>query len=331
MTRQHVPSSVCWAAATRLRWQSGGVQPLDPHSVATYLRRRFGSDAGDTFEVIAGGTWSQAFAIAIKGRRLVVRFGGDRVEYAKDRLAATWSSPEAPIPEVLEIGEAFDRPFVVSQYVDGSPLDGLDEAGWRRTVPALLDALAALREVDLPGSGYGPFDERGDAGESSWSGWLRRRVDAPGEGRIAGWQSALASVPGALERYEAGVEQFDAALAAIAADSERRRVVHADLGAGNTLTAEGRVTGIIDWGNAVAGDPLYDIAHLTFWAPWHHGCPEELVRRKAADVLGDADFEARVLAYELHISLAAQRFNAAMGRFHLLDDLAARTARLAGP
>jgi hygromycin-B 4-O-kinase len=128
-----------------------------------------------------------------------------------------------------------------------------------------------------------------------------------------------------LARYNAGAERFTAAMGVC---PDLRLVAHSDLGAGNTLTAAGRISGIIDWGNAVVGDPLYDIAHLTFWAPWHHGCPEELLRRSAAEVFGDVDFAERVRAYELHISLAAQRFNAAMDRTHLLGPIAERAEHL---
>lgn len=300
-----------------------GMGPLDRSLVESFLRRRF--DASDV-TLLSGGTWSQAFAVSAGGERLVVRFGGERVEYEKDLLAGTWASPALPVPEVLEIGEAFDGRFAVSRYVSGVPLERLDAQGWCSTLPALLDALAALRDVRLPGAGCGAFDGHGDAPRQSWSDWLRAAVEGAGEGRIAGWREALAVVPGAMARYETGAERFEAAMAAC---PEVRLVAHTDLGAGNTLTAGGRISGIIDWGNAVAGDPLYDIAHLTFWAPWHTGCPEALLRRSAAEVLGDANFAERVYAYELHISLDAQRFNAAMGRSHLLDQVVARADHLA--
>ena len=300
------------------------MDPLDLASVKTFLRRRFGADA---VEVLSGGTWSQAFAFTSIGQRLVVRFGGDRVEYEKDQLAATWSNHALQVPEVLEIGEAFDRPFAVSRHVEGVSLDALDVPEWRATLPGLLEALAALRDVRLPGVGHGLFNGRGDAPYPTWADWLRKNLEGDDEGRIAGWRGELSAVPGAMDRYEQGVERFVDALAVC---PESRHVAHTDL-AGNTLVSNGHIVGIIDWGNAVAGDSLYDIAHLTFWAPWHYGCPEEELRRSAAEILGDADFGQRVGAYELHISLAAQRFNAAMGRAHLLDEVAVRGEQLWRP
>ncbi|MEO8931858.1 MAG: phosphotransferase [Lacisediminihabitans sp.] len=294
---------------------------LDLQTVETYLQHRFHASA---VGALSSGTWSQAFVFTVNAHRFVLRFGGDRVEYEKDQLAANWSSQALPVPEVLEVGEAFDRHFAISRHVDGLLLDELDADGWHRTIPALLEALGALRDITLPGVGYGPFNGKGEAAHATWSSWLIANLDGDGEGRISSWRDSLSVVPGAMDRYEAGVERFAEVAAAC---PELRHATHTDL-AGNTLTTDGRMSGIIDWGNAVAGDPLYDIAHLTFWAPWHPGCPEIELRHSAAEVLGDAEFDQRVYAYELHISLAAQRFNAAMGRPHLLDELTDRADRL---
>lgn len=298
--------------------------PLDRDLVAALLRQR-----GDTqIEEISAGTWSQAFGFTSKNERFVIRFGGDAAEYDKDRLAGTWSSASLPVPEVIEVGTAFDRNYAVSRRVDGVPLDTLDAAGWQRTIPSLMESLRALRDLRLPGVGFGSFNGNGDAAHDTWSDWLRAAVTEDGEGRLAGWRDALAAVPGAMARFEAGVERFTELAAAC---PELRQVAHTDLGAGNTLVSDGRISGIIDWGNAVAGDPLYDIAHLTFWAPWHHGCPERELRRHAADALGDADFDERVRAYELHISLTDQRFNAVMNRTHMIEAVAKRGEQLASP
>ncbi len=62
------------------------VTPLDRSLVESFLRRRF--DPSDV-AALSGGTWSQAFVISARGERLVVRFGGERVEYEKDLLAGT--------------------------------------------------------------------------------------------------------------------------------------------------------------------------------------------------------------------------------------------------
>ncbi|WP_439897592.1 phosphotransferase, partial [Escherichia coli] len=47
-----------------------------------------------------------------------------------------------------------------------------------------------------------------------------------------------------------------------------RALVHADFGSNNVLTDGHRITGVIDWSEAMYGDPLYDIANILFWRPW---------------------------------------------------------------
>ena len=43
-------------------------------------------------------------------------------------------------------------------------------------------------------------------------------------------------------------------------------LLHGDLGSHNVLTDGDRLLGLIDWEDALAGDPVYDVA---FWATFH--------------------------------------------------------------
>ena len=42
----------------------------------------------------------------------------------------------------------------------------------------------------------------------------------------------------------------------------RRTLIHGDLGAEHVFVDAGRITGIIDWGDAAIGDPALDHGHL---------------------------------------------------------------------
>ena len=85
-------------------------------------------------------------------------------------------------------------------------------------------------------------------------------------------------------------------------------MVHTDLGAGNVLVEGDRLGGIIDWGNVAAGDPAADVGHLTYWAPWHPGCPEDEVRRALGEAVPGGDVPARIRAWELVEALDAVRW-----------------------
>jgi len=53
--------------------------------------------------------------------------------------------------------------------------------------------------------------------------------------------------------------------------------VHGDFGSNNVLVEAGRISGLIDWSEAMAGDPLYDVANILFWRTWLD-CMEQQAR-----------------------------------------------------
>jgi Ser/Thr protein kinase RdoA (MazF antagonist) len=79
-------------------------------------------------------------------------------------------------------------------------------------------------------------------------------------------------------------------------------LLHGDLGSHNVLTDGDRLLGLIDWEDALSGDPVYDLA---FWATFH------LPERHAAFLAGyrelrplPDDFPVRFWLYFVRILLA---------------------------
>ena len=91
-------------------------------------------------------------------------------------------------------------------------------------------------------------------------------------------------------------DQAQAALETIAEGCpDHRQLIHGDLLYGNVLDSpDDRITALFDWGNSLVGDPLYDIAWLIFWAPWHPGIRPAKVRSVAEAQFGDSTFEQRL-------------------------------------
>lgn len=86
-----------------------------------FLKSRFG-DVGEV-AILRGGEWSTAFGFVAELQDLVVRFGKYAVDYHKDLMASSWAAPGLPIPEVVEIGTAFNGSFAVSKRLFGEKLD----------------------------------------------------------------------------------------------------------------------------------------------------------------------------------------------------------------
>ena len=236
---------------------------LSRETIAAYLQDRY-AEVG-TLEALAEGEESQAFAVDADGRVLVVRVNRAREGFDKDRLAADRFAA-LPVPSVLSI-EPLDGAWIcVSERVRGETLQSLGNGAARYgdVVLGVLDAIAAS-DVSFV-SGCGPFDATSRGTFASWTDFMTA-IDGPDD----------------LVRRITGYRYPDA-----------RKLVHADFGSNNVLVADGAVTAVIDWSEAMIGDPLYDLANLFFWRPWldcmevqcrhietHH--PERLANRDLLD------------------------------------------------
>lgn len=294
---------------------------LSHDEVERFLSAHYGGRAGRPTP-LGAGAWSRAYAFTLDGRDAVARFGLYKDDFEKDRVMGAYSSPRLPIPRVLEVGEAADGYFAVSERVHGMLLDDLDAAGMRAVLPRLLTALDALGEVDVSArAGYGGWGPDGTAGCTTW----REAVLAFAGDRLVGWRAAL-------EGSSTGAGPLNAAFAKLqelAADlPETRQVIHGDLLHQNVLVHGQEVRGIFDWGNSMYGDALYDAAWLIFWWPWFPAWAEIDIRAAldrhwaTADAV-PADLEHRLLCYQLRIGCDSMAYNAFTENW---DDLA-RTAR----
>ncbi len=124
--------------------------PVRLADAAGFLAGRYAGQACDVAE-LGGGDWSRAFSFRLAGRDLVARFGLYGEDFARDQQAMTFAGPDLPVPEVLETGRALGGAYAISQRCYGVFLETLDEAGWRRLLPALLRGLDTLRQLPVPG------------------------------------------------------------------------------------------------------------------------------------------------------------------------------------
>jgi len=278
---------------------------VDRHAAARFLAERYGPRAGKVAE-LGGGDWSRAFSFRLESRDLVVRFGRHLEDFIRDQKAMAFARPELPVPTVLEVGEALGVFYAISERHFGAFLESLDERAWRALMPALLRGLDTLREIQPPGRGA--VDWASDAGgPSSWREWLLASLeDRPGA-RVSGWRARLKEAPDLDAVFVSGERALRSRLGAC---PEVRHVLHRDLLNRNVLVAAdaSRLEAVFDWGCSLAGDFLYEVAWLTFWAPWYPALDALDARRVveahyAASGLAVEHFEERLACYELHIGL----------------------------
>ena len=310
-------------------WTHGAV---DAEQAQAFLLSHFGDDIRDV-AFIGRGEWSVAYGFRRGNGSFVVRFGALDEDFRKDRLAVRFAAPTLPIPTVIDVGEAFGGFFAVSERASGGFLDELGGGQMRAMLPALFAALDAARAADLSGTtGYGTWGADGNAPHATWrAALLDIGNDHPGD-RIHGWRERLAASP-------TGAAPFDEAHAALRELSahcpEERYLIHSDLLNRNVLVAGDRISAVIDWGCALYGDFLYDVAWFTFWQPWYPAWqgidfPRAVQAHYAAIGLEVPQFAERLRACQLHIGLAGQAYQAFTRRWADLEATARRTLEVAG-
>ena len=287
-----------------------------------FLADRYGGRASDVAEVRAGD-WSTAFAFQLNGRELIARFSRWREDFEKDRAAMAYSCVDLPVPRVLEIGDAYDGAYAISERHFGVFLESLDAEGFARVIPALLRALDVMRSLPVP------HDKR----SVPWIDWLRDAlVDHPGA-RVSGWREKLAASSELDALFVAGQKAFDDLSATV---PDIHHVLHLDLINRNVLVAEDRtkLEAVFDWGCTTYGDFLYEVAWFTFWSPWYPGLAAtdmlSVVRTHYAESdLPVENFGARIRSYELHIGLHHLAYNTFVpGREEDLVKIASRLREL---
>ncbi len=302
-------------------------------SLAEFLATHVGAVDARSIERVGHGEWSRAFYFAtIDGRELVARFSATEQDFRKDQLVQRWSSTRLPMPALVQLGHTPEGEyFAISERAHGEFLEVRDAAAMTRLLPSLWATLDTARGIDLSHTtGYGLFGADGHAPHANWRAMLLDVVNDPPSTRTHGWRARLAARPVAQRVFDAGYARL---LTLLDACPEGRHLVHSDLLNFNVLTTGDRVTAVFDWGAALYGDFLWDVAWLTFWQPWYPRWADVDLRAGVREHyrqigLPLPNFDARLRCYELAIGLDGLAYQAWANKHP--DDVAWTTRRVEG-
>lgn len=296
--------------------------PPDPGAVADALERALGPQQSvevlgwtrGTFHWVARVRQGDRTEVAARFLRLDLPVLREGLRVGAE-TAALAREGGLPAPEPLHgVAPALDDlpPLAVSRWVEGSPLSGRDhdEPAVERALGELGGHLRRLHGVT--GSGAGPLAPgRAEAAaptgrHPSWAGYLGCRL----EEHLAACHalgSLGASEAAEVRRSLMGAEWWDA--------GPVDRLLHGDAGPANLVVeTRGAVAGLLDWEDAMVGDPVFELASC---ASFH---PERRWPALFEGYLGRASLPAslagRFWRYSLRLALAR---TVARGRFGLGD------------
>lgn len=291
------------------------------NEIGLFLSERYGEAVAD-LEFLRGGFWSAAYGYRVDDRELVLRIGNTREWFETDRNAMAYNAPNLPVPEVLEIGDAFGGAYAISVRYRGRFLETVDAHEATVVGPTIVRLLLALKAA--------PPSET----STSWRDWLMGGLVDDPRRHVSGWRATLAADP-KLDSLFRACESRVRELAATC--PERRDLVHGDLLHSNVLISDdaSRINAVFSWKCSTRGDFLFDVAWCTFWGVFHPGIgAADVFHRVVRDPSIAADTRAldgaaeRHHCYELHIGTTHLGWNAWVGDDQALGAVADHTAAI---
>lgn len=256
-------------------------------------------------QFLGEGCFSRAYSYIQEGQAFVLRLNEGKSDFIKDALIYDClKNPAAPVPQVLKMG-TFDELYFycITERLPGITYNDLSLEEKEAVLPAIFDALEAIHHLDISHTtGFGLIDENGNGQFPSWPAALLNLENH----KIPYDFESLYGRPYfdrlVFDQYLDMLQNLASCL------PEKRFFVHGDFGFDNILIQEGRVTGVIDWGEARIGDPAYDVAWLDYWSDDIPLAERLLSLCAQRSIYPDKIYE-RLLACSLHIGLGSLLFS----------------------
>jgi aminoglycoside phosphotransferase (APT) family kinase protein len=206
------------------------------------------AEAIDDVRQVPSFAGNRVFRVASTDQVMFVKFAAREDVAREAAVLAIAASRGVPVPGVATADVHGADPFLALWQVTGHPLHG-GEAVYA-DVGALLHR---VHGVVVRGFGSIAGTDRIIAPHASWLGALRDRVDAAQPVVDAGL------VPAHLvDRAHAALEEQASTLVTV----EEARLLHGDFNPRHVYAHAGSITAVVDWGDATAGDPCYDLARI---------------------------------------------------------------------
>lgn len=232
-------------------------------SIHAFLKIRFKKEDITDIELIGKGCFSEAYSFTHEGIQKIIRINDNDQDFKKDQWAfETLKNLSVPIPKVEEIGFYDQKHFYcISDRCLGKTYNALSLEEKKTAIPVIFQTLEMIHLLDISQStGFGLIDLHGNGQFSSWAESLLNLEN----------HKIPYNFKKLYKRSYFDKAFFDETYQQLSILVEtlplKRFFVHGDFGFDNLLVNKNKITGVIDWGEARIGDPIYDVAWLEYWS-----------------------------------------------------------------
>ncbi|MCM1988222.1 phosphotransferase family protein [Oceanirhabdus seepicola] len=288
--------------------------------VDNLLEKYFGSKV-QGLQAVVEGNLKQVYLFNHSDKYYVIRFSKRKEEFEVERfLYEKFEHQGLSIPKILEIGSLQNTFFSISEQAIGKTINTLSANELYVIMPNLIESITKMHSVDLGNyKGYGWINPSGNGLYDSWYEYLVAFFKKDQDGFWKDWYDLFEN---SFLEYDVFQELYEKMLQLSQYCESERYLIHGDCHFGNIISDTNKVTGIIDWGNVMYGDYIFDIAtlHMQFQSPKYNLLKmfEEYYEAKGINV---PNFRERFLCATYCKGLDSLRFFTKLGRKKSYDSV----------
>lgn len=272
-----------------------------------FVKKATGQDSEPPKRLMLGET-NEVYDVRTKnGQEVIIRVSHSEEDtFGKEKWAIEQCQKAGvPVPGVLLVEDLTTdgkfRSVCVLEKLNGEPL----MKRVREKNISSQDVEVVLKETGkllskvhgIETKGFGRIDEDGKGHFDTWAEYILRRTTPESEQRVQEVAKKMGIDPKDISRATGILRQNTGIY-----DQVEPQLLHGDMGYEHIFVEGKNITGIIDWGNSLSGDPMHDFA---WWNFFHKDDETGLLLMEGYEnkKLFGGDFGARLNLCRLYLSL----------------------------
>jgi aminoglycoside phosphotransferase (APT) family kinase protein len=216
------------------------------------------------------GMSSSVIFVHLNGNEYAVKYGKDATKDVPAIVLIKERLPHFPVPVILTHFVFEEIPVVVLQKVEFPLLDSVSKDDIPHYIPSMVSVMKELHTI----KSEKPYVVSGNKDLVSWKDYMLAQFD----GTTIDWSEVLQRNTLDHDLVASSLQQCVAAINKQVVPLPEYALLHTDFNQRNLFVdPKNRViSGVIDWEDAVFGDPLYDFARIRMFI-WHFGLSEDAI------------------------------------------------------